>query len=151
MAPSTSSCCRIRPSCLGRRNLGAESRRQHGEQGKSSLPDPVVAELALLGLVHVNGAGWRLVQIRRGRGSGHLIIRFLVARGGTHGSCGESGAGQRGAAARSPHPIPPIPSPQPRTPPGARRQLPGPRRLRAGPQSAAAAPSPPLTSAAADK
>lgn len=91
-------------SAMGSR--GAESRWQHGGQVKIPLPDPVVAELALLGLVHVNGAGGRLVQIRRGRGSGHLIIRLLVARGGTHGSCGESGAGQRGVEARSPHPIP---------------------------------------------
>lgn len=84
-----------------------------GEAG-SSVPDPVVAELALLGLVHVNGAGWRLVQIRRGRGSGHLIICLLVARGGTHRSCGKAGR-----SARGPHPsLPPAPPhpPQPRHP-----------------------------------
>lgn len=73
-----------------------------GEAG-SSVPDPVVAELALLGLVHVNGAGWRLVQIRRGRGSGHLIICLLVARGGTHRSCGKAGR-----SARGPHPSRPL-------------------------------------------
>lgn len=102
--------------------------------GDCSVPDPVVAELALLGLVQVNGAGWCLVQIRRGRGSGHLIIRLLVARGGTDRSCKESaaGGGQRGAA-----------------PSGAGPAAPGPRRGE-GPRWAAAASAPcPLFTAAA--
>lgn len=71
-----------------------------GRNGDCSVPDPIVAELALLGLVQVNGAGWCLVQIRRGRGSGHLIIRLLVARGGTDRSCRESAEGSRSARGR---------------------------------------------------
>lgn len=95
-----------------------------GRNGDCSVPDPIVAELALLGLVQVNGAGWCLVQIRRGRGSGHLIIRLLVARGGTDRSCRESAEGSRSARGRRHRGTPVTEGPAPAT---AGPAAPGPR------------------------
>lgn len=89
------------PSPPSPRLRGVQAAAWKGRSGDCSVPDPVVAELALLGLVQVNGAGWCLVQIRRGRGSGHLIIRLLIARGGTDRSCKESAGRRRSARGRT--------------------------------------------------